>query len=209
MKLLHCVTTWNWIHSTCFKQRNTILLTKNTMLLAVYCVKFSSKTEPWLSFSSVTVHDTVWMENVASKLLSRMFDTPAYNSVNGLFRVPSECTEHFTTQQTWFLYGDLYFYTLDGIFCTVPFCTFLLFGLSSGCKLLKIRQTHKKSACYQSHTVWQFNQLHISSFFSFLSFTCSLSRPVCCVHTWHTLSHWQTQGDHPHAPMMQCSLVCR
>lgn len=57
-----------------------------------------------------------------------MFDTPAlYNSVNRLFCVQSESTEHFTTRPVF--YGDLYFYTLEGIFCTVPLCSVLFLSL--------------------------------------------------------------------------------
>lgn len=57
--------------------------------------------------------------------------------------------------------------------------------------------------CVRDLTVF-YSQLHISCFFSFLLPTCSLPRPVCCVHTCHALSHWQTQGDRPHARMTQC-----
>lgn len=51
-------------------------------------------------------------------------------------------------------YGDLYFYTLEGIFCIVPLCTFLLFVLCLiSCKMYFVKDKALKQNAQKVHVI--------------------------------------------------------
>lgn len=99
--------TKNWIHLARSKFSRTILLMNTS--LATFCYEFTL-----INFSSVR---TTQYNFSLKKKKSCVFDTPTCNSANGLFLCNLSALNILQL-----FYADLYFYTLEGIFCTVS-CT--------------------------------------------------------------------------------------